>query len=94
MPAMPCTVSVERVVPIKREQLALLQRESGGTGVDCSTEVEVSKVIEPEKSDTVVKFLMKRRILMETVPFKKKVKRIRKSMGGPGVTRKKRICQS
>jgi hypothetical protein len=32
------------------------------------------------KKRQVVKFLMKRRILMETVPFKKKVKRIRKSI--------------
>jgi ATP-dependent RNA helicase RhlE len=40
------------------------------------TEVEVSaKLIEP-KERQVVKFLMKRRILMETVPFKKKNKKV------------------
>jgi hypothetical protein len=46
-----------------------------------STEVEVSQVNRTGKERQVVKFLMKRRILMETVPFKKKSKRIRKSFG-------------
>jgi ATP-dependent RNA helicase RhlE len=38
------------------------------------TEVEVSAVNRTGKERQVVKFLMKRRILMETVPQKKKVK--------------------
>jgi ATP-dependent RNA helicase RhlE len=56
MPAMPCTVSGRTGRADKQEQLVYCREESGGTGLDCSTEVEVSKVIEPEKSDKSLSF--------------------------------------